>query len=78
VYSPTPPENRVPRSTIVLMSSIMLFFFLTATLISLSAHWYWYAFPLVPGVVMVVMLTQRYLALRARRTPVGGPRGAAR
>jgi bacteriorhodopsin len=78
VSSPTPPENRVPRSTHVLMVAIMLFFFLTATLISLSATWYWYAFPLVPAVVMIVMLAQRYSAMKARRAPAATARGVRR
>ncbi|MTD13015.1 hypothetical protein GIS00_03520 [Nakamurella sp. YIM 132087] len=58
--NPTPPEARVPRSTHVLLVSVMLFFFTFLTVFTLQAAWYLWIVPIAFGAVAAVILAQRW------------------
>jgi hypothetical protein len=55
-----PLKSTVPMTTHVLVVGMMLFFFVTATLITLQADWLWWLIPAVIAVPVAVILSQRW------------------
>lgn len=87
VSSPTPVENRVSASSVVLLSSLMLLFFsgllvftFNRTLVEgttnqwVQGSWLWWLIPLVPAVVAGTILFRRNAARQQRRQSTGGAR----
>lgn len=87
VSSPTPVENRVSASSVVLLSSLMLLLFTGLLVFTFNrslvegttnqweqASWLWWLIPAVPGVIAGTILTRRYLARQRRIEALRGPR----
>lgn len=87
VSSPTPVENRVSASSVVLLSSLMLLFFSGLLVFTFNRtpvegttnqwvqdSWLWWLIPLVPAVVAGTILFRRTAARQERRRATGGAR----
>lgn len=87
VSSPTPAENRVSPSSVVLLSSLMLLLFSGLAVWTFNqrlvegttnqweqSSWLWWLIPLVPAVVAGVILFKRNAERQRRRALTGGAR----